>query len=90
MRRKFINWFAVLLLVLLAVWVGGTISGAVIPLFGGIRAERIGALAFGAAAVAETILVATECFVEWASLRKPEHRTDFPGPKRYGNKKHVA
>ena len=80
MRHKFINWFAIILLVLLALWIGGIVTGVVIPLFGGIRAERIGMAAFGAAAVAETILVVTECFLEWANRRKPGHRKDFAGP----------
>ena len=37
-------------------------------------------VAFGAAGVAETILVVTECFLEWANRRKPGHRKDFAGP----------
>lgn len=89
MRRKFLNWFAVLLLLVLAVWVSGVVAGAGVPLFGGIRTEPIAAIAFGVAAVAETISVVTECLVEWASRRKPEHRTGLLGPKRYGNKKHA-
>ena len=90
MNRKLINWFAVLLLLTGVVLIVGVVTGAVIPLFGGIRAERIGAIAFGTAAVAETIWVVAEGFVEWAGRRKSEPRTDFPGPKRYGNKKHLA
>ena len=89
MRQKFINLFGILLLFLLAICVGGAVTGAVIPLFGGIRAERIGAMALGIAAADETVLIVVECFVEWAGRRPPEHRIGFSGPKRYGNKKHV-
>ncbi len=88
MRRRFISWLAIVLLLLLAVFFGGVVTGAVIPLFGSIRAERIGATAFNVAAIAETILAVTEAIVEWASRRKPDHCTAFPGPKGYGNKKH--
>ena len=87
MRRKFINWFAVLILVLLALWIVGAVYGEVIPIFGGVRAQRFGTIALSIAALAEGVLLALECLVEWASNRKPEQHTGFPGPKRYGNKK---
>jgi hypothetical protein len=90
MRRRFISWFAVVLLLLLGIWIGGAVAGAVIPLFGGMHAKGIGATALSVAAVAETILVVTECLGDWASRRKPEHRTSFPAPKRYGNRKHYS
>jgi hypothetical protein len=84
------NWLAVFLLLTIAVFVVGVITGAVVPLFGGVRAERIGAIAFAAAAIAETVLGVAEFFDWRLSRNKPGCRTGFPGPKRYGNNKRVG
>ena len=59
MRPKLIKWFALLILLSVAVWVVGLMTGM-------------------------------ECFAELASHRKSEPSKGFPGPKKYGNKKHVA
>ena len=42
MRNKIAIGFAALMVVSLAVWVVGLLSAVVIPLFGGIRADKIG------------------------------------------------
>ncbi len=90
MRRRFINWSVPLLLLLLALRIGGVVTGVVIPLFVGVRAERVGATAFGVAAAAEGVLVVFEWFAECARRSEPEQDAGFPGPKRYGNKMRVA
>ncbi len=51
-----------LLLLLLALRIGGVVTGVVIPLFVGVRAERVGATAFGVAAAAEGVLDVFEWF----------------------------
>jgi hypothetical protein len=44
MKNVFTIGFGVLMLLSALVWIAGIFAGAIVPLFGGIRAEHIGAI----------------------------------------------
>jgi hypothetical protein len=87
MRRLFGMSFLGLMLVSILVWILGLLTAAVVPWFGGIRAERIGELGFTVGLVGESC---TYIFA-WLKLHFTEKRrqssTGISGPKRFGNKK---
>lgn len=86
MRNAFANAFGVVMFVSAVAWVVGLLGAAVVPLLGGISAERIGAMGFTVGIVGEC------CTYGFGWLRKRTNRSDthevrgFPGPKRYGHK----
>ena len=77
--------FGVLLLLSMILWVVGLFAGATIPLFGGIRAESLGATGFVIAMVGEGC---TYLF-GWLHRGMSQRSTRFTGfwkPQLYGNK----
>ena len=86
MRNALAITFAVVIFISVVAWVVGLLTVAVVPLFGGISAERIGAMGFTAGVVGEC------CTYGFGRLRKRTTRSNthavrgFPGPKKYGHK----
>jgi hypothetical protein len=90
MRNILVISFGVLILLSVVVWLVGILAGVVVPLFGGISAERLGAIGF-------TVGMAGEgCAYLFGWLRGSITRKDaqqfsgFSGPKKYGNKNDVV
>ena len=69
------------------VWVSGILAGAIVPLFGGIRAERLGEIGFTVGMAAEVCVYGFGWLWKRSSRRETDQVRGFPGPKRYGNKK---
>jgi hypothetical protein len=90
MRKYLVICFGVLALLSVVVWIVGALTAAVLPWFGGIRADRIGQ-------IGATIFISGDGFIygfgwltrHFSRDRKPQ-TMGLPGPKRYGNKKPVA
>jgi hypothetical protein len=53
MRNKIAIGFAALMIVSLVVWVIGILSAVVIPLFGGIRADKVGQIGLAIGMIGE-------------------------------------
>jgi hypothetical protein len=86
MRNFLAIFFGVLTLLSIVIWVGGILTAAVLPWFGGIRAERIGQIGFSIALLGEGFVYG----FGWLCRRfsqDQKHPMGLPGPKRYGNKK---
>jgi hypothetical protein len=90
MKRAFGIGFGVMMVISAAVWLFGTLAGAVIPLFGGIRAERMGEIGFAAGMTGEPFAYGFGWLSKRLSQGKPERATGFSGGRRYGNKKSAA
>jgi hypothetical protein len=56
MRQKFATGFWILAIAAALVWVVGVIAGAVIPIFGGIRAETLGDIMLSIALSSEGLM----------------------------------
>ena len=90
MRNILVISFGVLIPVSVVVWLVGILAGAVVPLFGGVSAERLGAIGFTVGMIGEG------CAYLFGWLRGRITRRDtqlfggFSGPKRYGNKNDVT
>jgi hypothetical protein len=85
MKNVFTIGFAVLMLLSALVWVAGIFAGAIVPLFGGIRAEHIGAIGLSVGMLGEGCLY----LFGWLHKRASQSRKQFmgfTGPKRYGHK----
>ena len=84
MKNIFAITFAALMLLSIAVWVVGLLTSAIVPLFGGIRAETIGQIGCAASGLGEgcTYLFA---WLHNLSAKKKYRAHGFPGPKKYGN-----
>jgi hypothetical protein len=54
MRNILVISFAALMVVSLVIWVVGLLSAVVIPLFGGIQADRIGQVGFTVGMIGES------------------------------------
>lgn len=78
------------MLVSVAVWIVGILAGAVVPLFGGIRAERLGEIGFCFGMAGEVCAYVFGWLRKRISQRETGQVRGFPGPKRYGNKKDVV
>jgi membrane protein DedA with SNARE-associated domain len=90
MRKYLAITFGVLTVLSAVIWIVGMLTAAILPWFGGIRAERIGEIGF-------TIFICGDGFVYgfgWLCRRFSQDQKHsgmgLPGPKRYGNKKPVA
>ena len=91
------NFIAISLLVLIVVaavvWIVGMVGGVVVPLFGGIRAERIGEILCLAGMCGEVLLYAFGLVfhtVNRTGAGKSLSEQSFKGfgsEKRYGNRK---
>jgi len=88
-RNIFAITFAVLMLLSIAVFIVGLLTAAVVPWFGGIRAESIGEIGCAASGLGEccTYLFA---WLYDLSFKRKNRVHGFPGPKKYGHKKPVA
>ena len=87
MLRKLKILFFVLLLVSAAVWILGLLLGVTIPIFGGVRADKIGGICFSISLAAEVFMH----FFGWLFQREPvfkdNMRTQFHMEKKYGHRK---
>lgn len=90
MKRAFAIGFGVMMVISAAVWLFGTLAGVIIPLFGGIRAEKIGEIGFSAGITGELFAYGFGWLSNRLSRSKLEHVAGFSGGKRYGNKKGAA
>jgi hypothetical protein len=84
-KKLFTISFGVLMLVSALFWVAGISVGAIVPLFGGIRAERFGVIGLSVGMLGEG------CTYLFGWLHKrgsqgSEQFMGFKGPKRYGQK----
>jgi len=90
MRKSFAFLFKVLLLLSLMFWVVGMLTAAVVPWFGGVRADRIGQIGVAVFICGEGVV----CIFGWLFKRFTEEPSKgtlgLLGPKRYGNKKHCS
>jgi hypothetical protein len=90
MRHVFTIAFGVVLLASVVAWISGILAGVVVPLFGGIRAERLGQIGVAVGMTGEV------CAYGFGWLRRRVSQNEigqvrgFPGPKRYGKKKGVV
>jgi hypothetical protein len=85
MKNVFTIGFGMLMLLSALVWVAGIFAGAIVPLFGGIRAEHIGAIGFSVGMLGESCVYLFGWLHKRAS-QSGEQFTGFRGPKRYGHK----
>jgi hypothetical protein len=92
MKNVSIVFFGILFMVALAVWIIGVLTAAVVPWFGGVRADHMGAIGMSLACVGESATALGDCL--FYLIDKPEKRKNqvfgLPGPKRYGNRKSAA
>jgi hypothetical protein len=77
--------FGVLMLLSALLWVAGIFAGAIVPLFGGIRAERFGAIGLSVGMLGEGCTYLFGWLHKRAS-QSSELFMGFKGPKRYGHK----
>jgi len=87
MRKFFAIFFGVLTLLSIVIWVVGILTAAVLPWFGGIRAERIGQIGFTMALSGESLVEGFGWLHRRFSQDQKRPGMGLPGPKRYGNKK---
>ena len=85
MRKFFAIFFGALALLSFVVWMVGIVAAVVLPLFGGVRLDRIGAICFGLSLFGETFVFCFGWIARWLGWGRSV--TGLPGPKRYGNKK---
>jgi len=90
MRKYLAITFGVLTVLSAVIWIVGLLTAAILPWFGGIRADRIGGIGL-------TVFLCGDVFVYgfgWLCRRFSQNRKrsglGLPGPKRYGNKKPMA
>ncbi len=87
MRKSLVISFGVLLVLSVVVWRLGVLTGAIVPLFGGMRAESIGPVGFGVGISGELCAYV----FGWLWARSSQNRNDrlssLVGPKKYGNTK---
>src|SRR5580700_9844060 len=76
--------FIVLMIVSAVVWIIGILAGAVVPLFGGIRAERFGEIAFSLGITGEVLTYACGWMRKRTLQNRSEQFKGFGGGKRYG------
>jgi hypothetical protein len=89
MRNYLAILFGMLTLLSVVIWMVGALTAAVLPWFGGIRADHLGQIG---AAIFFSGDVFVECFGRLTRhfLENQKAQTiGFPGPKKYGNKKHI-
>ena len=89
MKNTFAITFAVLMVLSIVVFIVGLVTAAVVPLFGGIRAETIGEIGCTASGLGECCTYLFAWLYDLSSKRK-DRVLGFPGPKKYGHKKPEA
>ena len=92
MKNFSIVFFGILFIVALALWIIGLVTAVVVPWFGGVRADHIGAVGMGLATVGESATFLCDylvCLIDKPGKRKSQ-AFGFPGPKRYGNRKSIV
>ena len=87
MLKKLKIFFIVLAVVSAVVWILGLLTSMVVPIFGGVRADRIGAASFSVSLFAEIFLQVFGWLARRQFWDKGNKRTPFPIEKKYGNKK---
>jgi hypothetical protein len=87
MRQKFAICFGILIIIFVPIWIVGILAGAVIPLFGGIRAETLGRIGFLVASTAEICVYLFSWLFHRLELNSEKKFKGFSGGKKYGNKK---
>jgi hypothetical protein len=89
MKNFSIVFFGILFILALVLWVVRILTAIVVPWFGGVRADHIGAIGMGMASVGESATFLGDFL--FYLIDKPEKRKNqaygLPGPKRYGNRK---
>ena len=89
MRNALVIIFGVLIMLSVVVWLVGIFAGAVVPLFGGVSAERLGAIGFTVGMVGEGCTYLFGWLRGRVTQRGAQHFSGFSGPKKYGNKNGV-
>lgn len=90
MRQYFAILFGLLLTLSIFAWIGGKLTGAVVPWFGGVPAERIGQVAFAVSLCGEGFVYLFGWLFKRLSDEPRRGALGLPGTKRYGNKQPVA
>ena len=86
MKNTFAIIFAVLMLLSIAVFIVGLLTEAVVPWFGGLRAETIGEIGCTASGLGECCTYLFAWLYDLSSNRK-NPVLGFPGQKKYVHKK---
>jgi hypothetical protein len=82
MRLVFTITFGIVMLTSVVAWIVGILAGAIVPLFGGIRAERLGEIGFAVGVAGEVCAYGSGWLRRRASQREMDQVRGFPGPKR--------
>jgi hypothetical protein len=90
MRNVLAIIFGVLTLLSLVIWIAGMLTAAILPWFGGIRAERIGEISFVVFICGDGFIYGFGWLCKRFSQERKHQVMGLPGPKKYGNKKDVA
>jgi hypothetical protein len=85
--RKLKILFILLAAVSALVWVFGLLMSVIVPIFGGVRADRIGAILFSVSLFAESLLYFFGWLAQRTDLNKEKKQSSFPVEKKYGNRK---
>ena len=86
MRRYLAIGFGLLMVSALVAWITGWVFGAVIPLFGGVKAEKVGQFCLFLAGAGEVGVYLFGWLFKKLDPDKGDEFTEFKGGKRYGNK----
>jgi hypothetical protein len=87
MRKYLVICFGVLTLLSVVVWIVGALTAAVLPWFGGIRADRIGQIGAAIFTCGDGFIYGFGWLTRHFSRDGKPQTMGLPGPKRYGNKK---
>ena len=87
MLQKLKTFFILLAVVSALVWVLGLLTSIIVPVFGGVRADRIGTISFSISLSAEIFLYVFGWLAQRRFLGKENKPASFPVEKKYGNRK---
>jgi hypothetical protein len=90
MRKYLALTFGVLTVLSAVIWIIGLLTAAILPWFGGIRAERLGEIGFSIFLCGDGVVYVFGWLCRHFSKNQKRPGLGFPGPKRYGNKKPTA
>ncbi len=79
--------FGVLIFASAALWIAGLMTSAVVPMFGGVRAVRLGEIGFATGLIGEACTYLFGWLRGRALRDSPDRVKNLIGSKRYGHKK---